>query len=335
MSDDSNKKESNSPDAEFASKTWDVLASIGLAVIGVPLPPTVIKSLRKTADRFICGATDYGMTYVEDAISRRKSLTEGKQVVLRHSANAVAKRVANDDKLVERALDVFASELMIKQNNKEKVLKLAINELNVAETIDDSGKVIDDDWLGEFSTLASNKSNLDVQVLLAKILAGEIRKPGTFSPLTLHILSTLTPQIAKSFEIFCNLCVVWEPEIEKNMAFICHQPYPNFLHKGITEYNISYGEFMILQGYGLLSPKLDAGISFPEPVIEATIEIGGKRLRLISKTGTPINVIIQPIAPLSIPGTELRNIISLEVPAAHLQKQIEYFNNLGFEVTPQ
>lgn len=334
MTDDPSKKISNPVDAEYASKTWDILASIGIITTTmVPVPPSMIKSLRKSIDRLITGATDLGMTYIEGAAARRKSQIEGKQIVASHVAGVVAERVTQDNSLMERAIETFAADLMVKQTNKEKVLALAVDELSAAKTFDDSGKIIDDDWLGEFATLASNKSNVDVQQLLGKILAGEIRNPGTFSPLTLHVLSTLTPEIAKQFEIYCNLCIELEPEKRgNNIVFIAHGPYPEFLNKGLPEYNINFGGFMVLQSYGLLAQKLDVAYGIAEPILEVTMEIGEAKLRLKSKTGEPVRVYIPSIAPLSIPGCELRRIIALKVPPVHLQKQIEYLNGMGFDV---
>jgi hypothetical protein len=321
-------------DAQYASKVWDVLASVGIAVgTGIPLPPSIIKSLRKTADKFIHGATEYGMTFIEEATAKRKSIVIGKQLVLNTAAEAVAKKVTNDNNLMERAFDIFATDLIVKQQNKEKVLEIAVGELSNTKSFDISEDIIDDDWLGTFSTLASEKSNADVQQLLGKILAGEIRTPGSFSPLTLHILSTLTPRIAQSFEAVCNLSTLWNPDEPNNVAFVLNQPYPNYLHQGLPEYGVSYGDILILQNYGLLTQKLDAGLALREPVLEAIVDIGGTQVKLKSNTGIPIYVSLQPLSPLSISGSELRQIISLKVPAEHLKQQIKYFNSIGFDAT--
>ncbi len=323
------------PDAEYASKTWDVLASVGIAVkTGIPLPPSILKSLRNAADKLVRGATEYGMTYIDEAITKRKTIAAGRQLVLQSAAGVVAKKVTDDDKLLDRALDVFATDLIGKQQNKEKVLAVAVSELQGTKSFDVSEKVIDEDWLDAFSTVASQKSNADVQQLLGKILAGEIRQPGTFSPLTLHILSILTPEIARFFETFCNLSITWDPDQgPTRLAFLPHKPYPEYMYKGLPEYGIGYSEFLILQNYGLLAQKLDASFGLGAPILEAIVEIGGTRLKLKSKTGIPINLNLTDVSPLSMSGSELRTIISLNVPPAHLQKQIEYLDSLGFNVT--
>lgn len=331
MTDETDKKTTNIADAELASKTWDILASIGIGwSVGVPIPPSVIKSLRKAVSRLISGTTDYGMTYIEGATARRKMLTKGKQIVLHQAAMAAADKVASDDHLLERAIDVFATELIAKQTNKEKVLSLTVNELNAVKSFNASDNIIDDDWLGVFSRLASEKSNAEVQQLLAKILSGEIQNPGTFSPLTLHILSTLTPAIAKTFEQVCNLSILWKPDEDQNVAIIYHLAYSKFREHGIPEYGISYGDFMTLQNYGLVLPNLNAVMTEDEPLLELPIEIGERKIKLKSISDNPTILSLQGVAPLSLSGTELRKIISLKVPPVYLQGQIELFNKLGY-----
>ena len=325
------------PDNDYASKTWDVLASAGIfSGTGIPVPPSVIKSLRKAADKFLIGATEFGMTYVDEATAKRKSINAGKQLVLDSAAKEVAKRVTSNDVLVERAFDVFAADLMGKQRNKEKVLEFAVAEINSTKSFHTSEEVIDEDWLSSFATLASAKSNSDVQQLLGKILAGEIRSPGSFSPLTLHILSTLTRDVARKFESFCNLTAIFDIEEKTPAAFFIHAAYPGFLQKGPPpEYGISYGDLLTLQNYGLLTQNLNAGVTPNTQYLEKDIEIGGTRLRLTSKTGIPISLTINGISPLSISGSELRTIISLNTPPSHLTVQINYLNSLGFNVATQ
>ena len=45
----------------------------------------------------------------------------------------------------------------------------------------DSPREIEDDWLTIFSEVAGHKSDRDIQRMLARMLVGEIRKPGSFS----------------------------------------------------------------------------------------------------------------------------------------------------------
>jgi hypothetical protein len=67
---------------------------------------------------------------------------------------------------------------------------------------------IDEDWLEQFRKLAASKSNSDIQAILGRVLAGEAQKPGTFSPMTLDIISKLDHYTAKNFEVIARCAIV-------------------------------------------------------------------------------------------------------------------------------
>jgi hypothetical protein len=123
-----------------------------------------------------------------------------------------------------------------------------------------------------------------------------------------------------------------EWEGNNKVSFLYHGSYSEYMLKGMPEFNLGYGDILVLQNYGLLLANIDAIFFLSDPILESKVEIGGALLSLKSKNGTPIKVQIANVSPLSIAGHELRSIISLEVPPAHLQKQIEFLNVLGFEV---
>lgn len=323
----------NKQESEPASKIADVLASVGiLATFSVPIPPSVVKSLRKATERMIGGLTDLGMTYVEDMVERRRAITAGRVLVTSKAAQQTADSLDSNQQVMDNALRSFASDFVSKQVNRESILRLTVQEFEQMHTMGDSDEEIDDDWLATYSELAGRKSNSEVQQIFAKILAGEIRKPGSFSPMTLHILSTLTPDVAKTFERFCNLCVVFEPDGDLTpAAFIPHAPFPDFLNEGIPNHGVSYGDLLVLQQYSLLFSNLSAGIR-NDLSHQFEIELGGKRYRPTKiDTNSPLS--ITSIAPLSISGCELRKIISIQTPIDYIDKQLEYFSSLGIDMT--
>ena len=83
----------------------------------------------------------------------------------------------------------------------------------------DSGeeKTVNDDWLNSFEEEARQKSTEDMQFLFGRILAGEIRKPGTYSIRTVKILGQLDQNVAILFKRLCSLCVVHEDPVGKEI----------------------------------------------------------------------------------------------------------------------
>ena len=73
---------------------------------------------------------------------------------------------------------------------------------------DQSTADISKDWLNEFRSVACKKSEEDAQKLFSKVLAGEIRKPGSFSLKTLTTLADMDQKVAIYFKTFCSLCLI-------------------------------------------------------------------------------------------------------------------------------
>jgi hypothetical protein len=63
-----------------------------------------------------------------------------------------------------------------------------------------SDEPIDDDCAADFFEQAQDVSDQAMQSLWARILAGEVNKPGSFSLRTLHSLKTMTKEEAQMFE---------------------------------------------------------------------------------------------------------------------------------------
>ncbi|GEM_PF-1397404 len=67
---------------------------------------------------------------------------------------------------------------------------------------------ISEDWLNRFRESACEKSSEEAQELFSKVLAGEIRKPGSISLRALTTLADMEQKVAQPFKTFCSLCLV-------------------------------------------------------------------------------------------------------------------------------
>lgn len=68
----------------------------------------------------------------------------------------------------------------------------------------------EDDWLNTFENEACQKSSKEMQECFARILAGEIKKPRTFSIHTIKLLGQIDPEAASIFRTFCSGCVSFD-----------------------------------------------------------------------------------------------------------------------------
>jgi len=89
------------------------------------------------------------------------------------------------------------------QQNMEAIILRAIQYCSDGTIADRA----DQDWFGSFVTLAEGISNKTMQDLWAKILAGEISQPGTFSLKTLQTFRTMSITEAKLLAKACSLAV--------------------------------------------------------------------------------------------------------------------------------
>jgi uncharacterized repeat protein (TIGR03899 family) len=87
------------------------------------------------------------------------------------------------------------------QQNLEKVIALALNYCSEQVTAQD----VDPDWFQFYCDLVQNVSTHSMQKLWAKILAGEISSPGSFSLKTLNLLQQMSYKDAVSLQLASSL----------------------------------------------------------------------------------------------------------------------------------
>ena len=87
--------------------------------------------------------------------------------------------------------------LIRKQNNIESILNLA---QHYCPAVTSQGEP-DPDWIERFLDLAEDTSNRNIQKLWAKVLAGEVINPGSFSYKSLIALKHITPKEAEILQL--------------------------------------------------------------------------------------------------------------------------------------
>ena len=103
--------------------------------------------------------------------------------------------------IAERAIRRERLVLLKQQQNLENIITKAISYCNDENAVNKT----DHDWFTSFIPLAENISNKTMQGLWAKILAGEISRPGTFSLKALKVFRNMSIYDAKLFGKACSL----------------------------------------------------------------------------------------------------------------------------------
>ena len=103
-----------------------------------------------------------------------------------------------------------------KQTNRESIAQKTAEYLSAGDPIDPETKAPDEEWLNLFGEYAEKASTDKLRNMWARVLAGEIRKPGVFSYRTIQFVSTLDAKVAQTLEeiapLICNSDMILYPK---------------------------------------------------------------------------------------------------------------------------
>ena len=180
------------------------------------IPAPIRRNVLKALDRLGSALIDIPIGALERRSAEKRSESEAR-IKITETVNAqIIQQIKVDPEFPQRASNTFAKKILREQYNLEKILGFATDILK-KKKYDDSAnqqaesemeKSIDDDWFNIFEKEASQKSTEDVQHRFARVLAGEIEKPGSYSIRAVKILGELDQYVAVLFKTLCSACVV-------------------------------------------------------------------------------------------------------------------------------
>ena len=109
----------------------------------------------------------------------------------------------------------------------------------------------DHDWTARFFNYIQDVSSDEMQLLWAKVLAGQIEQPGNASIRSLSILRNLDQVTAKRFQKLCSCCVMSIMTghiLDARVASLGGNAGKNALQ----QFGLSFGELNILNEHGLI-----------------------------------------------------------------------------------
>ena len=196
-----------------------------------------------------------------------------------------------------------------KQQNMEAIVLRAIQYCS-DETITDRA---DQDWFSSFVTLAEGISNKSMQELWAKILAGEVSQPGSFSLKTLQTFRTMSITEAKLLAKACSLAMT---DTRKKNIRVISGAYQiptlfNFFNKqrqqrlDLNQVGLSYADILTLADNHLLFEQETESHSLTKGE-KLQFNYNGKQLSFTAKKSACI-LTFYKFTPI---GTELAHLIA-------------------------
>jgi len=147
------------------------------------------------------------------------------------------------EELIKRTGNRLVFQEINKQQNIDSVISNAYENLKEEKTV--SEEPVDKDWILRFFNSVGDISNQEMQKIWGKILAGEIKKPNTFSLRTLEILKNLTQKEAELFT--------------KISEFVMQIGEKYFIPEDLDlllKYDVKFKHILILEECGLIKSNL-------------------------------------------------------------------------------
>ncbi|WP_321301027.1 DUF2806 domain-containing protein [uncultured Sphaerochaeta sp.] len=135
---------------------------------------------------------------VLDSSNTHLTYNDGKITINPTPSNLSIQPTASVDSIEVNSLNRINYQKSLHQENIEKIIGFAVNQLNPDEEISEAP--VDRSWSDTFFNDAAHIYDQDLQILWGRILAGEVAKPGKYSLRTLSILRTLSKKDAELFE---------------------------------------------------------------------------------------------------------------------------------------
>lgn len=207
-------------------------------------------------------------------------------------------KIKNPEVLQVRAALREQHEAIRQQANIENIISQAANELQGANDGTVSDDPVDDDWVTRFFGITKDISSAEMQFIWSKILAGEIKKPGSFSLRTLEVIRNLSQREATAFK--------------KIIPFVVNNGPMCFLLKDLDykeKYNIQHTDFLMLDACGLIT-LTDSTVYNPKVTNEKFDYIQNDFYIIFTQSPAEQEVFLSSyIYPLTTVGQELYSIL--------------------------
>ncbi len=211
------------------------------------------------------------------------------------------------------------------QLNLESVVGAAAEELAAEGQV--SEEAVKPDWSTRFFDIAQDVSEQEAQILLGKILAGEVKKPGSFSLRTLDVLRNLSQEEAAIFKKVCN--------------YVCQTSTRTFIIKRIEGYShellepiIPYQDVLQMIDCGLIQGTQQDKIDFfskESGKVSVLIRVAQHIFRAFKPDYSPYSITTD-VYSLTKAAIELFSLLSLETDFNYFEAIAKQFQKNGFRV---
>jgi hypothetical protein len=341
-------EESQGPQEGGSTNSTDALTelsdAIGDIVTGIPAP--VRKNFIKAFSRLCTTVVEYPIALIVNSITEKRTESKARVRLIDTSAQQIAEQMRTDQAYARAAAQKFAQKIVRERVNLDQIAEIAAAELKSGQpevTIEQPETTsISDDWLNAFENEAAQMSSEQMQLLFGKILAGEIRRPTSFSTKTIRMIAQLDNRAAALFKKFCSLAVsIYIPQA--NMLFDARIiSMGNAGANSLSPYGLGFDSLNILQEYGLIISDFNSHMDYRGCIVRdpklgvLPLTYQTRLWALVPKaTPPPMNqeYRVGGVA-LTKSGKELLPIIPTEPDEKYTEALMKFFEGQGMVLTP-
>ena len=146
-----------------------------------------------------------------------------------------------------------------RQGNIGAVISLAAPEIKDKDVPDHEPN---HDWTARFFTEVQDVSSKEMQLLWAKVLAGEVERPGSTSIRALGILKNIDQETALLFRKFCSVCVFLIADRKVFIDARAPSLGGNGASNALQPYGLGFGSLNVLNEHGLIISDYNSWVDY-------------------------------------------------------------------------
>ena len=225
------KAELDITNEDAASTKLDIVADL---ISSLNLPIWIARNASKAFRQLCSAAAEWPSAIFKGKAAERDAITDANIKITEEVTKKIVHQIEVPTEYAQLAVAKNIQKIIGEQINLDKTIAIAANELKeigpanstdpdtsetdkkiAAESTNQTEdqieeKTISDVWLNIFETEARPRSTEDAQLLFGRILAGEIKNPGSYSIKSVKTLGELSENAAILFKRLCSACVVME-----------------------------------------------------------------------------------------------------------------------------
>ena len=160
-------------------------SSLGLQLPPLPAPPRTVKNLDKACAALLDFAPGSPARNTAAGLAQSAKLGAVFVEAMRHQLSD-----STHEKMAA-AVEGLVTDYLEKRNRRSRVLEIAAREITQAPPTLDANSLIDDDWMAFFKGKVDHLGTEEAKLLFGKVLAGEIKQPGSFSKRSIGMGNTI------------------------------------------------------------------------------------------------------------------------------------------------